>query len=366
MGLRRCAVEEMVLTERMNSEFWRDKRVFLTGHTGFKGSWLSLWLSQLGAEITGYSLAADTNPNLFSLARISDLVSHHVGDIRELERLKAAMEKVDPEIVFHLAAQSLVRRSYADPIATYSTNVIGTANVLEAVRTLKNVRACLIVTSDKCYANQERHEAYVESDPMGGFDPYSSSKGCAELVADSYRRSFFAGGVCSIASARAGNVIGGGDWAEDRLVPDLVRSVQAGAAVKVRNPAATRPWQHVLEPLSGYLQLAQAMWSDKAGNSSAWNFGPNTQDTKPVSFVLDKLIAEWGPPAAWERDSRNHPHEAKLLHLDSTKARTRLGWNPRWNIEQALGATVNWYKGWMQGKDARKLSMEEIAEYENS
>jgi CDP-glucose 4,6-dehydratase len=349
----------------VNPSFWRGKRVFLTGHTGFKGSWLALWLAEVGAEVTGYSLPAPTTPSLFEQARVKDSVRHISGDVRDFATLKNAIIAAAPEVVFHLAAQALVRESYRTPVETYSTNVIGTANLLETVRQVQSVRAVVIVTSDKCYENREIHAGYTETDAMGGDDPYSSSKGCAELVTHAYRHSFFRDSQTAIASARAGNVIGGGDWAMDRLVPDIMRSMMKGEPVLIRNPHAIRPWQHVLEPLSGYVLLAERLFAD-SNYCGGWNFGPAEDDAKPVSWVVDQIVQLWGPGASWVLDRGQHPHEATLLRLDCRKAAEQLGWNPVWQLQSALRETVNWYRGYAAGKDCRALALGQIEQYQNA
>ncbi len=353
----------------MSPQFWQDKRVFLTGHTGFKGGWLALWLKSLGARVSGYALPPESVPNLFEAARVDQAVEHRIGDIRGLAEVQAAMRECRPDVVFHFAARSLVRQSYAEPVETYATNVLGTVNVLEAVRREPSARAVVIATSDKCYDNRERAGPYGESDPMGGRDPYSSSKGCAELVTAAYRASFFdpsrygEHGV-AVASVRAGNVIGGGDWAADRLVPDVVRAAAAGETVRIRSPKAIRPWQHVLEPLSGYLLLAERMWSGGAGFAQAWNFGPSERATRPVAEVMDRIVALWGGGLRWEADSESHPHEATLLRLDSSKARGKLGWRPRMSLQLALEWTVHWYQTQLRGADMQQLTTSQIARYQ--
>jgi len=313
----------------MNREFWRGKRVLLTGHTGFKGSWLSLWLQELGARVVGYSLPPPTEPSLFELADVGQGMETVVGDIRNLDNLRTVFKRYQPEIVLHLAAQSLVGTSYVQPVDTYTTNVIGTVHVLEAARTTTGVRVLLNVTSDKCYDNQERIWGYREFEPMGGEDPYASSKGCAELVTAAYRASFFRGkqATVAVASARAGNAIGGGDWAEHRLIPDLIRSIERKAPLGVRNPDSIRPWQHVLEPLSGYL-LAERLWQDRCEFAESWNFGPNDDDARSVRWIIERLIALWGEGASWNIEKAMELHEADYLRLDSLKARTLLGWRP--------------------------------------
>lgn len=363
MGERARALEDVAV----NREFWRDKRVFLTGHTGFKGGWLALWLDSLGARVFGYSLPASTNPCLFETARVGAAIGHRIGDIRDLSQLQAALKESCPDVVLHLAAQSLVRQSYAEPVETYATNVLGTVHVLEAVRRQPSVRAVVIVTSDKCYDNQERNEGYRESDPMGGRDPYSSSKGCAELVTGAYRASFFDSSThtqrVAVGSVRAGNVIGGGDWSVDRLIPDVFRAAKAKEPVRIRNPKAVRPWQHVLEPLAGYLLLAQRLYEGGKGFAAGWNFGPAESDARPVADVMDRIVKQWGGGLCWEVDGENHPHEATLLRLDSTKARTELGWRPRMALDQALEWTVEWYKASLRGDDMQAFTLSQIWRY---
>jgi CDP-glucose 4,6-dehydratase len=353
----------------VKQEFWRHKRVLLTGHTGFKGGWLALWLHALGAKVLGYSLPANTSPSLFEQARVGDVVTHQIGDIRDLPALCAAVDAFNPEVVFHLAAQPLVRQSYAEPVATYATNVLGTAHVLEAVRRQPSVRAVVVVTSDKCYENRETGQAYRESDPIGGRDPYSSSKGCAELVTAAYRASFFGAGTVhapGTASVRAGNVIGGGDWSADRLVPDVYRAAVSRQAVRIRNPKAVRPWQHVLEPLAGYLMLAERLCTDATDFSRGWNFGPAVGDALPVAEVMDRIVKLWGDGLTWISDGSSHPHEAQLLHLDSSRARQDLGWRPRLDLGEALEWTVGWYKASVRERDMRAFTLDQIARYERA
>ena len=358
----------------MNRDFWRGKRVFLTGHTGFKGSWLALWLEQLGAIVTGYALAPNTQPNMFVAAQVGNGVNSHISDIRDYDALSAAMTAAAPEIVFHLAAQPLVRLSYAQPRETYETNVMGTVNLLEAIRQTPLVRAVVIVTSDKCYENRElgaTHTGYVESDPMGGHDPYSNSKGCAELVTAAFRNSYFQPDRFSqhgvaVASARAGNVIGGGDWCEDRLIPDFIRAITLAKPLLIRNPHATRPWQHVLEPLAGYLTLAEKLYTDGAAFASAWNFGPSDDDAHPVEWIAKRFVAQWGDGASWLLDGNNHLHEAIYLKLDSSKARKALNWHPKLSLEEALQWLVEWYQQWHRTNkiSLRELTLQQITKYE--
>ena len=346
----------------MNPEFWRGKRVFVTGHTGFKGGWLCLWLQSLGAEVHGYALAASTAPDLFSIANVAENMRSNIADIRNAETLTAAMQSAQPDIVFHLAAQSLVRYSYAAPVETYAVNVMGTVNLLEAVRATPGVRTVVVVTTDKCYENREQQRGYRESEPLGGHDPYSSSKACAELVTAAYRLAFLKQAGVALASARAGNVIGGGDWATDRLIPDFLRAMDAGVTMQVRSPNATRPWQHVLEPLSGYLLLAERLCDDAGAFSEAWNFGPEDEDARPVSWIVDRLIAAV-PGTTYKRDTSSHLHEANYLKLDSSKAHARLGWKARWSLATALDKTLEWHAAWRKGADMRQDTLAQIAQY---
>ncbi len=357
--------------EGLVMDFWSKKRVLITGHTGFKGSWLCIWLHQLGAEVHGYALDTPTNPCLFDLANVNKtLQSHTVADIRDGATLSATMQQVQPEIVIHMAAQPLVRDSYFIPVDTYATNVMGTVNLLEAVRHCPSVRAVVNVTTDKCYENKEWVWGYRENEPMGGFDPYSSSKGCAELVTAAYRNSFFSTFNSStpqhgaaIATARAGNVIGGGDWATDRLIPDIIRAILAKEPVRIRNPHAIRPWQHVLEPLSGYLSLAQQLYEHGAEFAEGWNFGPADEDAKPVEWIVQRLCEQWGGDANYKIDTGDHPHEAHYLKLDCSKARMRLGWQPRWNLETALNAIVEWTKCYCSQSSIRDICIQQINQY---
>jgi CDP-glucose 4,6-dehydratase len=348
----------------INMEFWSNKKVLLTGHTGFKGSWLSLWLSRLGAEVHGYALEPETTPNIFSIAGVEHhLASSTIADIRDLSALSEAIETIQPDIIFHLAAQPLVRHSYEAPVETYSTNVMGTVNLFEAVRQSSSVKTVVNVTTDKCYENQEWVWSYREDEAMGGHDPYSSSKGCSELVTAAYRRSFLARAGVGVASARAGNVIGGGDWARDRLIPDFLRAMDENETVVIRSPAAIRPWQHVLEPLSGYLLLAEKLYSEPREYAQAWNFGPSEHDARNVEWIVKRLVSSI-PGTAWKHDKSGHPHEAHYLKLDSSKARNHLQWQPRWNLETALEKIIEWHQGWRNGEDMNQLTMQQIADYE--
>jgi CDP-glucose 4,6-dehydratase len=355
----------------INLEFWRGRRVFLTGHTGFKGGWLALWLQQLGAEVSGYALPPPVGPSLFELAAVARGMRSHFGDLADLPALSAALRSARPEVVLHLAAQPLVRAAYADPVGTYRTNVLGTAHLLEAVRGAGGVRAVLSVTTDKCYANREWLWPYRENDTLGGHDPYSSSKACAELVTQSWRDSFFpvaqhAEHGVAVATARAGNVIGGGDWAADRLVPDVLQAFAEGRPVAIRNPRAVRPWQHVLEPLAGYLVLAERLCREGPAHAEAWNFGPDEADTRPVQWLVERLAALWGEGAAWQVDPAQHPHEAGLLRLDCSKARARLPWRPRLDLAAALQWTVEWYRIHRAGGDLHAACLDQIGRYEGA
>jgi CDP-glucose 4,6-dehydratase len=348
----------------VDSMFWRGKRVFLTGHTGFKGGWLSLWLQSMGAELQGLSLAPVGPHSLFAEAGVADGMASAIGDIRDLETIRSTMAAFRPDIVIHMAAQPLVRQSYAEPVETYATNVMGTVHLLEAVRRTPGVRVVVNVTTDKCYENREWAWGYREDEPMGGFDPYSSSKGCAELVSSAYRQSFFQQGTGpAVATARAGNVIGGGDWATDRLVPDILRAFERGEPVVIRNPHSTRPWQHVLEPLAGYLTLAQHLWNDGAAFAEGWNLGPRDEDARPVQWIVERLVDKWGRGARWQLDGGVHPHEANYLKLDISKARSRLGWQPCWRLDDALRHIVTWHQAWLDGQDVRALCLQQINQY---
>jgi CDP-glucose 4,6-dehydratase len=347
----------------VNPDFWYGKHVFLTGHTGFKGSWLALWLQSMGAQVVGYALIPPTNPSLFEVAEVGAGMASIIGDIRDADKLCAEFAKHRPEIVIHMAAQPLVRYSYAEPVETYSTNVMGTVNLLEAVRNSDSVRAVVNVTTDKCYENREWVWACRENDAMGGFDPYSSSKGCAELVTAAYRRSYLEPAGIALASARAGNVIGGGDWAEDRLIPDFLRAIDAGVVLKIRSPQSTRPWQHVLEPLSGYLRLAEHLFMEGETFAEGWNFGPNDEDARPVSWIVERL-AKMRQDVKWQCEEAPQPHEAHYLKLDSSKAKSRLGWQARWRLQTALQKTLEWHQAWRDGGDMRAFTLMQIAQYQ--
>ena len=347
----------------MNPAFWRGKRVFLTGHTGFKGSWISLWLQNLGAELTGFALQPPTRPSLFEEARVADGMRSLIGDIRDLSALQQAIQAVKPEIVIHMAAQPLVRYAYQNSVETYATNVMGTVHVLEAVRNTPGVKAVLNVTTDKCYENKEWLWGYREDEPMGGHDPYSNSKGCAELVTSAYRRSFFQDKGIALASARAGNVIGGGDWAADRLIPDILRAFEKSQPVIIRNPYATRPWQHVLEPLSGYLTLAERLCTGGQACAEGWNFGPHDDDARPVQWIVEHMVSSWGNGASWQLDGGEHPHEANYLKLDISKAKARLGWQPRLALPAALEKITAWHHAYLAATDMHEFTMQQIANY---
>jgi CDP-glucose 4,6-dehydratase len=343
-------------------EFWRGRRVFLTGHTGFKGAWMSLWLEQMGAQVTGYALAAHTNPNMATL--IGAQTDSHIADIRDADKIRSALAAADPQIVIHMAAQALVRESYRDPLATYATNVQGTGNLLQGCRNLKNLECVLVVTSDKVYENHGEGRPFVESDRLGGHDPYSNSKACAELLTASFRDSFFAQGP-PIATVRAGNVIGGGDWSEDRLIPDCVRALQSHEQVSLRYPDAIRPWQHVLEPLSGYLALAQALVQAPALAPRAVNFGPNPSSFCTVREVVEAFSERFAGRPGWRRDSGTHPREASALTLSSDLARSALSWSPRLRIEESLAWTAEWYRAFTAGENMKKYSEAQIAQYDS-
>lgn len=366
-------MENLVIPSASSSSaatsIWHGKRVFLTGHTGFKGGWLALWLASKGAVVRGYSLDPGTSPSLFEAARIGDLVEDLRGDIRDGERLDRALTGFAPEVVFHLAAQPLVRLSYRDPVGTFETNVLGTARVLDAVRRTPSVRAVVTVTTDKCYENKEWLWGYRETDPLGGYDPYSSSKACAEIVAAAYRQSYFpveklAEHGCALATARAGNVIGGGDWSEDRLIPDLVRGFLAGRPAVIRRPGAIRPWQHVLEPLHGYLLLAENLLTAEPRYATAFNFGPADDDAQPVAWIVDTMVRFWGEGAAWQLDPEPGVHEAGYLKLDASRARTELAWKPKLHLQTALQWLVQWYKDHANGAPMQQQTLQQISQYE--
>lgn len=366
MAIWQRAVEGLA----MNPEFWQGKTVLLTGHTGFKGSWLSLWLQSLGANVIGYALAAPTNPSLFEVAEVESGMISVIGDIRDLNNLQTVFAEYQPEIVIHMAAQPLVRYSYINPVETYSTNVMGTVNLLEAVRQCASVKAVVNITTDKCYENQEWAWSYRENEPMGGYDPYSNSKGCAELVSAAYRSSFFNSDTyaqhgVALATVRAGNVIGGGDWAQDRLIPDMVNAFEQGQFVHIRNPHAIRPWQHVLEPLRGYLTLAEKLYQHGSSYAEAWNFGPNDEDAKPVLWIVEQMANLWGQTGRWRIDVSEHPHEAHYLKLDISKARSRLDWHPRLRLNDALQLIIDWSKQRQTGVNVRQLTLTQIHDYQS-
>ena len=351
----------------VDRKFWRGKRVFMTGHTGFKGGWLATWLNAMGATVDGVALDPESAPSYFGLCGVDRFINSTIADIRDGDQLRVAMQSARPEIVFHLAAQSLVRRSYVEPSTTFATNVIGTVNLFEAIRATPSVRAVVVVTSDKCYENGESARGFRETDMLGGYDPYSASKACAEIVAAAYRRSFFSDRDVFLATARAGNVIGGGDWAEDRIVPDALRAFGQGEVLTLRNPRSVRPWQHVLEPLAGYLELATRLYTEGAAYSGPWNFGPGNDDAVTVAGLIDKLAARWGDGARWRiAQSAHSPHEHEYLKLDCSKANRQLGWHPRLNLDAALQMTVDWYReATSAGVGAMDtFSRKQIAEYE--
>lgn len=361
MGKREGTLEDMV-------NLWRGRRVFITGHTGFKGGWLSFCLANMGAKVCGYALDPATQPNFFTVASVGSVLDDRRGDVRDYGLLEATMTEFAPEVVFHLAAQPLVRHSYVDPLGTYATNVMGTAHVLESVRKCPGVRAVVVVTTDKCYQNRDWVWPYRESDALGGYDPYASSKACAEIVAAAYRDSFFPVSMLAkhgvaVATARAGNVIGGGDWSRDRLIPDLIGGFITGVPVTIRNPESIRPWQHVLEPLSGYIMLAAQLFAGRERFATAFNFGPVDSDAWPVWRIADKLAAMWGSPATWVHESASSVHEDRYLKLDSSKARSELAWQPKLNIESSLAWTADWYRAWHKGSDMRAETLSQIRAY---
>lgn len=363
-------VGEMTGKQRhmVDTNFWKGKKIFITGHTGFKGSWLCLWLSRLNAKVTGYALNPPTDPNLYALCRIDKLVRTTIADIRDGVLLTKAMQAAEPEVVIHMAAQPLVRDSYKIPVDTYSINVMGTVNLFEAVRATKSVKAVINVTTDKCYENKEWVWGYRENEPMGGYDPYSNSKACSELVTTAYRSSYFnekdhATHGVAIASARAGNVIGGGDWALDRLIPDFIRAILKKEKVVIRNPQAIRPWQHVLEPLSGYLMLAQKLVVEGPRFNGGWNFGPDDSDAKPVAWLVERLCAKWGSGASYSLDKGTHPHEAHYLKLDCSKAKTELGWHPQWDLEKAIDSIIEWTRVYTAHENVATICTKQIDDY---
>lgn len=347
----------------VDPQFWPGKRVLLTGHTGFKGSWLSLWLQSMGAQVRGIALEPPTEPALFNVACVAEGMDHCIADIRDYSAILPLFKSFKPEIVIHMAAQPLVRLSYSQPIETYATNVMGTVHVLEASRQTDSVKALVNVTTDKCYENREWVWGYRENEPMGGHDPYSSSKGCSELVSNAYRLSFLKDAGIALGTARAGNVIGGGDWAQDRLIPDILRALEKKETVIIRNPDAIRPWQHVLEPLSGYLLLAQNLYINAQKYSEAWNFGPCDDDAKTVKWIVDTLCKSWSNDAKWSVVSDNHLHEAKHLKLDINKSKNNLNWMPRWQITMGLAKTIEWHKAWLNRGDMRLLTLNQITAY---
>ncbi|MEZ7892916.1 MAG: CDP-glucose 4,6-dehydratase [Candidatus Wallbacteria bacterium] len=354
----------------INKDFWKGKKVFLTGHTGFKGTWLSIWLNSLNANVRGYALTPPTSPSLFEMSKIDNNVDSVIGDVRNINSLKKAISDFQPEIVIHMAAQPLVRKSYKNPVETYEINVMGTVNLLESCRNINSIRAIVNVTTDKCYENKEWYWGYRENEPMGGYDPYSNSKSCSELITSSYRNSFFnvkdyEKHQVGLASVRAGNVIGGGDWAADRLIPDCLKSLLKGEKIVIRNPYAIRPWQHVLEPLCGYLTLTKKLYEDGSKYGEGWNFGPDDSDAKQVEWIVKKICQKWGNNAGYIIDKGPHPHEASYLKLDCSKAKARLNWIPRWNLETALEKIIEWTYAYKENKNIFEVCVKQIQEYEN-
>ena len=352
----------------MNSDFWKNKKILLTGHTGFKGSWLSIWLKKLGVELIGFSKDIPTKPSIFELAKVSEGMTSIIGDINDFSLIQKVIEKNKPEIVIHMAAQSLVRRSYENPIETFATNVMGTANLLQSINTTRNTKVVINVTSDKCYENSGAETIFSEDSPMGGYDPYSSSKGCAELVTSSFRNSFFNAKEfddhkLSLSTVRAGNVIGGGDWAKDRLIPDIINSISNGTPVRIRNIKSIRPWQFVLEPIHGYLLLVEKMWNNGKNFSESWNFGPEESECKSVERILKKISEECDDKFSWEYDIENNPHESKILKLDCTKAKKRLGWNTKLNTDEAIKWTINWYQEYFKRSDMKACTENQIDQF---
>ena len=355
------------MNAKVSPAFWQGKKVFLTGHTGFKGSWLALWLQSMGAEVKGFALEPPTTPALFNEAKVAAGMASEIGDIRDLAAIASSMKAFNPDILIHMAAQPLVRLSYREPVETYATNVMGTVHVLEAARQCANLRAIVNVTTDKCYENREWEWGYRENEPMGGHDPYSNSKGCSELVTAAYRNSFFnAPDSAALGTARAGNVIGGGDWADDRLIPDILRAFERQQPVVIRNPLATRPWQHVLEPLSGYLVLAEKLYTEGAAFAQGWNFGPRDDDVQPVEWILDHMVERWGQGASWHLDTAPQPHEAQLLKLDISKARAKLKWHPRWSLAHALDSIVDWHQAFLSGTDMHQKTLSQIHQFQSN
>jgi len=350
----------------VNVNFWLDKKVLLTGHTGFKGSWLSLWLQSMGAEVHGIALDPPTSPALFDEANVAKGMNSTIGDIRDYGTVLGVMETSKPDVIIHMAAQPLVRYSYQEPVETYSTNVMGTVHVLEAARKVGTAKAIINVTTDKCYENKEWVWGYREDEPMGGYDPYSNSKGCSELVTNAYRNSYFQQNKIALAAARAGNVIGGGDWADDRLVPDVLRAFEKGQPVMIRNPNSIRPWQHVLEPLSGYLLLAERLYTDGQFFAEGWNFGPLDEDARPVQWIVENMVAVWGNGGHWELEDSVQPHEANYLKLDISKAKSKIYWEPRWGLTTALQATIDWHRIWLAKGDVQAKCLQQISEYQQT
>jgi len=353
----------------MNSTFWKNKKVLLTGHTGFKGSWITIWLKKLGVDVIGFSKDIPTTPSLFNETNLENEIISIMGDIRNFDLIKKTLHEHQPDIIIHMAAQSLVRTSYLEPIETYSTNIIGTVNLLEAVKKLDSVKVVLNVTSDKCYENTGSNQDFVENDPMGGYDPYSSSKGCSELITSAFRNSFFnpqkfdEHGL-ALASVRAGNVIGGGDWSKDRLLPDIMQNINKNI-ITIRNPNAIRPWQYVLEPLNGYLLLIEKLWTDGKKYSEGWNFGPDKKDSKSVSYILEQISKILNKKIEWKHDNENNLHESSMLTLNCTKAKNRLKWNPKTNVDQAIKFTIDWYKAYEMGRNMKEFTLQQIKEFES-
>lgn len=361
---------DQMVKETLFGDFYKGRKVFITGHTGFKGSWLSILLHRLGADVYGYALKPNTAPSLYELAKVDQIVNSTIGDIRDYDLLLKILREVQPEVIIHMSAQPLVRESYKNPRETYEINVMGTVNLLDAARQVNSIKAILNITTDKCYENREWHWGYRENEPMGGYDPYSNSKGCSELVTSSFRSSFFNPNDYSkhgvaLATARAGNVIGGGDWADDRLIPDFFRSIMLGDKVKIRSPYAIRPWQHVLEPLSGYLVLCQKLYTDGSAYAEGWNFGPDDNDAKNVEWITSKICELWSSGASYELDPTPQPHEANYLKLDCSKAKVMLNWYPRWNIDTTLQMIVDWNKSFINGNDMKHETLSQINKYFN-